>query len=396
MDITIYPRKLSGTICAIPSKSQAHRVLICSAFSDDPVTIICPETNDDIEATAGWLRALGAQISRTKDGYTVHPIKKIPPCATLDCRESGSTLRFMLPICASIGVNTTFLMSGRLSQRPLSPLWEELERMGAKLSRPTKDTIQCQGRLQSGTYTMDGSISSQFITGLMFALALLPQQSQLTITAQIESKPYIDMTENVLEAFGITSDNNCFGSQFHSPGCFTIEGDWSNAAFFLAAKALGNPVTVSGLSLHSKQGDKAIYSLLESLCAPLSVCCKDIPDLVPILAVAAGASNGGTFYNIGRLRLKESDRVAAVAEMLTTLGSKVTVDGDTMSVSPAAYAGGIIDAKNDHRIAMAAAIASTVSGAPITILGAECVKKSYPDFWSEFTRLGGYYEQYIR
>lgn len=398
MDITIFPKKLSGHINAIPSKSQAHRVLICSAFSDNPVQIKCPATNDDIEATAGCLRSLGADIQRTPDGYTVQPITKIPSVATLNCKESGSTLRFMLPICASLGVNTTFVMAGRLPQRPLSPLWEELERMGCILTRPTNNTIQCQGRLRSGQYAIDGGVSSQFITGLLFALALLPGKNELTVTGQIESKPYIDMTEDVLQSFGVRIDNYCFEGQFpfHSPGACVVEGDWSNGAFFLAAKALGNPITVSGLSMDSKQGDKAAYSLLEELSSNITICGKDIPDLIPILAVVAGAFKGAVFQNIGRLRLKESDRVSAVEQMLTTLGASVQVDGDTMTVSPAKYTGGIIDAKNDHRIAMAAAIASTVSEAPITILGAECVKKSYPDFWSEFTKLGGCYEQYIR
>lgn len=398
MDITIYPRKLSGHINAIPSKSQAHRILICAAFSDTPVTIICPATNDDIEATAGCLRSLGAKITRTPEGYIVSPVEKLPDTALLNCNESGSTLRFMLPVCASLGVDTTFQMSGRLPQRPLSPLWEELERMGCRLSRPTESTLRCQGRLRSGQYTIDGSVSSQFITGLLFALALLPGENRLTVTGQIESKPYIEMTEQVLQLFGVNTTNyRFFGNlPFHSPGEIIVEGDWSNGAFFLAAKAMGNPVEITGLAPDSKQGDRAAYELMEVISSPITVCGKDIPDLIPILAVVAASSQGGTFQNIGRLRLKESDRVAAVAQMLTTLGAAVQVDGDTMVVSPAPFSGGVIDSKKDHRIAMAAAIASTVSSAPITILGAECVKKSYPDFWSEFQRLGGYYEQYIR
>lgn len=398
MDITIYPRKLSGTVQAIPSKSQAHRILICSAFSDAPVTIECPQTNQDIEATAGCLRSLGADITRTGNGYVVTPIQIIPTAAILDCCESGSTLRFMLPICASLGVDTTFKLSGRLPQRPLSPLWEELERMGCILSRPTQNTIRCLGKLRSGTYSIDGSVSSQFITGLLFALALLPGKNDLRVTGQIESRPYIDMTLQVLETFGVyTHDfhfNNAF--PFHSPGTICVEGDWSNGAFFLAAKFLGNDIKVTGLSDDSKQGDLACSKILEALYRPITVCGKDIPDLIPILSVAAGASEGATFTNIGRLRLKESDRVEAIREMLSTLGADVQVKEDTLFVSPAPYCGGIVDSKNDHRIAMSAAIASTIASTPVTILGAECVKKSYPDFWSEFTRLGGYYEQYIR
>lgn len=398
MDITIYPGKLSGTVQAIPSKSQAHRILICSAFSDAPVNILCPQTNQDIEATAGCLRALGADITRTDDGYTVIPIHNIPKSAVIDCCESGSTLRFMLPICASLGIDTTILMSGRLPKRPLSPLWEELERMGCILTRPTESSLRCQGRLHSGNYVIDGSVSSQFITGLIFAIALLPGENTLTVTGQIESKPYIDMTEQVLRSFGVDTSGYGFNDAypFHSPGTIAVEGDWSNGAFFLAANKLGNDITVTGLSMESRQGDLACSEILDKLSEPITVCGKDIPDLIPILSVVAGASKGAVFQNVGRLRLKESDRVEAVREMLSALGASVTVEGDTLTVSPAQYSGGIIDSKNDHRIAMSAAIASTAASEPVTILGAECVKKSYPDFWSEFTRLGGHYEQYIR
>jgi len=398
MDITIYPRKLKGNITAIPSKSQAHRILICAAFSENDTHMICPASNQDIEATADCLRALGADIRKTEEGYHITPIRSIPETAVLNCKESGSTLRFMIPVCAALGVTATFQMAGRLPYRPLSPMWEELERMGCQLSRPTQTTILCQGRLQSGQYCMDGSVSSQFITGLMFALALLPGENKLQITGTIESKPYIDMTVQVLALFGKIFDGIQFTdrSPMHSPGQITVEGDWSNAAFFLAANALGNDITITGLSQDSKQGDRAADSLTKALQQNITVCGKDIPDLIPILAVTAGAKCGATFQNVRRLRLKESDRVQAVAEMLTNLGAKVQVTEDTMTVFPAEYGGCCIDSKNDHRIAMAAAIASTVASGPVTIINAQCVSKSYPQFWSEFSRLGGYYEQYIR
>lgn len=398
MDITIYPRKLSGNVCAIPSKSQAHRILICAAFSDSPVTIHCPQTNRDIDATVGCLRALGADITKTENGYIVLPIRQIPQQATLNCNESGSTLRFMLPICAAFGVDTLFQLSGRLPERPLSPLWDELERMGCSLSRPTKDTIRCQGQLQSGDYTISGRVSSQFITGLLFALALLPGDSTLKVTGKIESKPYITMTEKVLNTFGVKTDDYHFSESypFHSPGQIEVEGDWSNAAFFLAARVLGNPVNVTGLNTHSAQGDRICQKLFDELRDNITISGEDIPDLIPILAIVSGAKNGAEFQNISRLRLKESDRIEAVAQMLRTLGASVQTSENSMIVSPAQYEGGIIDAHNDHRIAMSAAIASTVSVMPITITGADCVKKSYPEFWSEFSRLGGYYEQYLR
>lgn len=397
MDITIFPRKLSGTVNAIPSKSQAHRILICAAFADAATDILCPETNQDIEATAACLRALGTTIERTGNGYRIEPVRELPDSAELNCGESGSTLRFMLPVCAALGVDTVFLMSGRLPYRPLSPLWEELERMGVQLSRPTENTIRSQGRLNSGVYTIDAGVSSQFITGLLFALSLLPGESELRITGKVESKPYIRMTENALRLFGIDTTQYIFhNATFHSPGTITVEGDWSNGAFFLGAQAIGNPVQVAGLTPLSSQGDRQAAELMKQLSQHITVDGADIPDLIPILAIVAGAKKGAEFRNIGRLRLKESDRIESVSSMLRALGTQVETGEDFLCVSPARYHSCTIDTQNDHRIAMAAAIASTVADGPVTILGAECVSKSYPGFWSEFTKLGGYYEQYIR
>lgn len=397
MDITIYPGKLSGTVQAIPSKSQAHRLLICAAFSQNPTTLICPATNQDIEATAGCLRALGASITRTDNGYHIIPASQIPEQAVLNCFESGSTLRFMLPIAASLGVDTTFLMAGRLPDRPLSPLWEELERMGCHLSRPQDNTLHLTGKLQSGEYFIDGSVSSQFITGLLFALMLLPGNSKLTVTGKVESTPYIRMTEEVIKLFGVPLNNYQFDHKpLLSPGTITVEGDWSNGAFFLSAKAMGNEITVCGLDENSAQGDKAASRLLDSLNSLIQIQGQDIPDLIPILAVVAGNKQGAKFEGIGRLRLKESDRIQSVAQMLAAFGANVTFTEDSLTVYPAPYHCCTINANNDHRIAMAAAIGATVADGPVTILGADCVKKSYPDFWSEFQKLGGKYEQHIR
>lgn len=398
MDITIYPQKLCGTLRAIPSKSQAHRLLICAAFSDNTTTLVCPETNQDIEATADCLRALGAQITRTDSGYTVFPVSEIPLRAELNCRESGSTLRFMLPVVGALGVDAVFTLAGRLPCRPLSPLWEEMERNGCTLSRPSETTIRCRGRLKPGNYTIDGGVSSQFITGLLFAMALLPGTSHLTVTGKIESMPYIEMTQQALAAFGVSTAQYrvCGKHPFQTPGQIQVEGDWSNGAFFLAAQALGSRVEVLGLDPGSAQGDRAAASILTGLDEPLTVDASDIPDLVPILAVTAAAKQGAAFTNIGRLRLKESDRVASVAAMLQRLGAKAHTTQDTLTVYPAAFTSCTIDSAGDHRIAMAAAIAATVADGPVTILNAQCVEKSYPSFWEEYARLGGNYEQHIR
>lgn len=398
MDIIIKPTKLRGTVAAIPSKSQAHRLLICASFADRKTRLYCPDTNRDIEATADCLRALGAEITRDEGGYTVLPVQSRPATAVLPCHDSGSTLRFLLPVAGALGVDATFQLEGRLPQRPLSPLWEEMERMGCTLTRPTADTIRCQGKLQSGIYTISGGVSSQFITGLLLAFPLISGESQLEITEKLESAPYVTMTLKAMEQFGVMVRNlSVAGNQdFTSPGTVTVEGDWSNGAFFLAAKALGNNVTVTGLRADSPQGDRAAAELLPGLEKKLIIDAADIPDLVPILAVTAACKQGAVFTNIGRLRLKESDRVESVKEMIIALGGTAESDAEALTVQGTGLHGGTVDARNDHRIAMSAAIAATACREDVIILGAQCVEKSYPRFFAEYRKLGGRYEQYLR
>ena len=384
MDITIQPNKLQGTVEVIPSKSQAHRLLICAAFADRPTTICCRATNRDIEATVECLRALGAKIHRESFGFHVEPVREIPKNALLPCRDSGSTLRFLLPVAGALGVDATFQMEGRLPQRPLSPLWEELERMGCNLSRPTPDTIRCQGNLRSGAYSIPGNVSSQFVSGLMFAQMLM-EGCTLEVTGKIESAPYMEMTRQAIGKFPLKD----------SP-VITVEGDWSNAAFWLAANALGSALYVAGLREDSPQGDRVCAVLLSKLTAHQTIDAADIPDLVPILSVMAAANRGAVFTNIARLRLKESDRVASVIAMLTALGGRAEADESTLTVFGTGLTGGTVDACNDHRIAMSAAIAATVCTESVTILGAECVEKSYPKFWAEYARSGGICEQHLR
>ena len=398
MNITIYPGKLSGQIRAIPSKSQAHRFLICAAFADKPTFIQCPNTNQDIEATARSLSAIGAKIRYRDDGYYVEPVCSIPNQAKIDCGESGSTLRFLLPICCALGIRTIIHMSGRLPARPLSPLWEELQAHGCCLSRPTNDSILVEGKLKPGTYTVAGNVSSQYISGLLFAAALMDGKSNIHITGKLESVPYVEMTQLALRCFDIKSNDYIVTGKFpfSSPEQLCVEGDWSNAAFFLVAKAIGNPIEVIGLDLASSQGDKAIMQIISRCERKPVIDISDIPDLAPILAVYFATQNGATFTNIQRLRLKESDRVASVSKMLRTFGIDAEYSEDTLRISSGAFHAGYIDAMNDHRIAMAAAIAATVAKGPVTIYGAECVAKSYPAFWEEYRRLGGNYEQYLR
>ena len=396
MDITISPRRLRGDLTVILSKSQAHRLLICAAFSDKPTLLQCAETNRDIEATADCLTALGAKILRTDSGYTVFPVKAVPEQAELHCRESGSTLRFLLPVAGALGVDALFTMEGRLPQRPLSPLWEEMERMGCTLTRPTSDTIRCTGKLRPGAYRIDGGISSQYITGLLLALSLLGSGSQLEITGKAESRPYIEMTKAAISLFGGDPDHPG-EKRFHSPGAVSVEGDWSNGAFFLATNELGSHLNLRGLDPDSPQGDRAVLGILPLLRSGAPrVSAADIPDLVPILSVAAASNHGAVFTDIRRLRMKESDRVASVMAMLKSLGGRAEADDNTLTVFPSGFTGGVVDSFNDHRIAMSAAIAATVCTGPVTVLGAECVSKSYPGFWEEYRRLGGNYEQHVR
>lgn len=397
MNLKITPSKLSGNLHVIPSKSQAHRLLICAAFADKPTVLHCPDRNRDMEATAACLNALQARIQHTDTGYHIIPMDRIPEKATLPCSDSGTTLRFLLPVVGALGINATFVMEGRLAQRPLSPLWEEMERMGCHLSYTDANTIRCQGKLRSGEYRIDGSVSSQFISGLLLASALIPGCSRIIITGNAQSKPYISMTQDAMERFGRSSKNMTVsgGQPYISPGFLAVEGDWSNGAFFLAANALGSHITMDNLSESSIQGDKAVAELLIRLKQHCILSAADIPDLVPILAVVAACSQGAVFTDIQRLRFKESDRVASVIAMLRSLGGHADATEDTLTVFPTGLTGGSVDCAKDHRIAMAAAIAATVCKDPVILLGAECVEKSYPKFFEQYRKLGGNYEQYI-
>ena len=232
----------------------------------------------------------------------------------------------------------------------------------------------------------------------MFALAIMGHDSSLNVTGKVESKPYIEMTRQALSLFGVSTKDNHISDTFPfcSPSQIAVEGDWSNGAFFLAANAIGSHLTLEGLNASSAQGDRAVSAILNSMNDLITVSAADIPDLVPILSVVAAAKSGTVFTNIQRLRLKESDRVKSIIAMLRALGIQASATEDTLTVHSGKFTGGVVDAVNDHRIAMSAAIAATIANGPVTILGAQCVAKSYPTFWDEYRRLGGNYEQYIR
>lgn len=410
MDKVIFPRPLGGKIAAIASKSQAHRLLICAALADQATGLSCAELSKDIEATAACLTALCADISYQNAGYLVVPREKAAVCRC-NCGESGSTLRFLLPVAAALGVETTFVLHGRLPERPLTPLWEELEAHGCTLSRPTADTVRCAGRLTGGTYRMAGNVSSQFISGLLFALPLTGEESNIMLTSPLESADYVRMTLAALRTFGIAVGENergwhiPAGQRYRSCGSARVEGDWSNAAFWLTAGAISGEMTVTGLTPDSPQGDRRIAGLLARFGAEVAwrdnavtvrprrlrgidIDARDIPDLVPPLALAAACADGTTrIYGAERLRIKESDRLQSVAGALNALGAAVEILPDGLLIRGGTLTGGTVDSQNDHRIAMLAAIASAVCSAPVTLHGAEAVQKSYPRFWADFEKL---------
>lgn len=413
MDLILHPRPLAGTVAAIPSKSWAHRLLLGAALSGEPTLLSCGPLSRDIQATMSCLSALGAELTYQNDTVLVHP-GRLPGCCRLPCGESGSTLRLLLPVVAALGIHAGFFMEGRLPSRPLAPLGRELEAHGVRLSRPEPGFLQCRGKLEPGSFRLPGNVSSQFISGLLFALPLLDRESTLTVTGPVESGPYLKMTLAALELFGIhpTVRGAAYflsPASYRSPGQVHVEGDWSNAAFWLCAGALGDsPVTVEGLDLASPQGDRTILAALSRFGARIvrstgsatvvperlsgfDLDARDVPDLVPVIAAVASCAEGTTrIHNCGRLRLKESDRLETTTETLRTLGASIEVSGDDLVIEGRErLAGGSVASHNDHRIAMMAAVAATRCERPVEIRGAEAVAKSYPDFFDHYRLLGG-------
>lgn len=403
-----------GSIPAIDSKSRAHRLLLCAALSESPCRVACTARSADILATVRCLRALGAVIDDTGDGFAVTPLRRdaIPADAVLDCGESGSTLRFLLPVVCALGMPVRLKMAGRLPERPLSPLYEVLTDHGAALGAPGSNPLTVAGSLQKPTFTIDASVSSQFISGLLFALPLLGG-GRANLTGRVESAGYLDMTAEALAAAGVEITRDAEGyavrGDYAMPPVCRVEGDWSNAAFWLCAGAIGAaPVTVTGLDPASSQGDRAVVEQLRRFGAavdvsggavtvsprPLCGCVIDaaqIPDLIPALSVVAAVAQGETqIVNAGRLRLKESDRLTATAALLTALGGQVTEQPEGLRIAGVSrLRGGVADACGDHRIAMAAAVAACAAAGEVTVHGAEAVDKSYPNFWHDFAALGG-------
>lgn len=413
---------LQGAVTPPPSKSQAHRLLICAALGCEPVTIVCNAVNDDIMATMRCLNALGAEITFSSGVFSVKPVKVIKG-GTLDCGESGSTLRFLVSVAAVLGADATFVGTGKLPQRPMGQLLDALALHGVTFTRSGCDELplSCTGQLRGGCYTLPGNISSQYLTGLLFALPLAAEDSEIEVTDGLTSASYVTMTLDALRVAGIKIEQcgNIFrikGNQrYRMFSHLVVEGDWSSAAFWVVAGVAGKrPVTICGMDDESLQGDSYIIEHLRSMGAFIEMRdgnvvampshlfgaeldCTDTPDLLPVLSVAAAVAQGTTlFTGVGRLRYKESDRLAAVRDMLSSFGIASQIGEDSFTVfggEPVVEKD--VDSYNDHRIAMSAAVMSTVAQGVTTIVGAGCVAKSYPSFFEDFASLGGVVEKVV-
>lgn len=421
MNVICYPAALSGTVRAIPSKSDAHRKLICAALSETGGTLpLYAPFCEDIAATIRCLTALGAEFSQSDAGLHITPIRR-QAHADLDCGESGSTLRFLLPVAMAVCGSISVTGGGRLPERPIQTLTDAMSAHGVQFSQ-TKLPLSASGGLTGGIYEIAGNISSQFLSGLLMALPLCDSDSEIRLTTPLQSSKYVDMTLDTLRMFGakiaVDQTDRLLRYQIKStnhlqfPANIDIDGDWSNAAFWLTAGAIQpkETLSISGLNSSSIQGDKAIADILshsganiaqtgcrfDVSCGTLTnfdVSMGEIPDLLPILAVRAALGEGVChFTNAERLRIKESDRLSSVAAILSALGGQVEELPDGLTVTGGSLSGGTVDAQNDHRLVMAAAVAALRCTGPVTILGAEAVNKSYPAFFEDYRSLGGHIE----
>lgn len=395
MNVIIRPSRAEGIVTAPPSKSMAHRLLIGAGLSGGESVVRGLAYSKDIEATIACLRALGAIIAL--DGDTafirgVDPTRPLGQLGDLNCNESGSTLRFFLPLCLLDGARRTLRGSAYLFTRPLS-VYEDITREQGIVFEKSSDSLTVQGRLNSGVYAVPGNISSQFITGLLYALPLLDGDSSIRLIPPVESRSYIDMTAAALRAFGVivTAHGDCYeirGRQRYTPADVRVEGDYSNAAFYEALNLAGSSVKVEGLNADSLQGDRIYKILFEKINRHEGVVdIADCPDLGPVLFAAASLCGGGAFTGTRRLKLKESDRAAAMREELLKFGVTVTVGENDVSVSGMPHEPSVpLDGHGDHRIVMALAVLCTVTGG--VIRGAEAVSKSFPDFFDRLKELG--------
>ena len=420
-DLKIYPSELKGEVKIPPSKSMAHRAIICAALSDGLCIIENIDYSDDIIATIDAMNSLGAKIVKHKDYIEVIGAygsdEKAKETRVIDCNESGSTLRFLVPISLLFKGSSNFIGRGNLGKRPLTTYYNIFERQGIEYYYEEDNlNLVINGELKAGTFEVEGNVSSQFITGLLFTLPLLKEDSKIIITTEMESKGYIDLTLKAMSDFGVEIINNNYrefiikGNQKYNARNYRVEGDYSQAAFFLCADSLGNDVLCKDLDLNSLQGDKEVIDILERMNVVFNA--NDIgvkgiangeltstvidgsqcPDIIPVLTAVASLTNGTTeIINAGRLRIKECDRLAAVTSELNKLGAKIIEKEDGLVITGVEKLQGGVEvwSHKDHRIAMTLAIASTRCEKPIVINDYECVAKSYPNFFEDFKALGG-------
>lgn len=403
MNVTITPTQLRGRVMVPPSKSQAHRFIIAAGLAEGTSVLENVAFSQDVEATIRCMEELGAQIARDGSTLTVEgmganarsPMRRMAR-PHLDCGESASTLRFLIPVALALHGGGVFTGRGRLMERPLQPYFDLFEEKG--ISYEWKDgVLSVHGVLTPGDYTLPGHVSSQFFSGLMFALPLLEGDSRIVITSPLESGSYVELTREAMQLAGVRSDKGCLpGNQTYHAFRAVVEADWSQAAFFYAAHGLLNEVSMGGLNPFSTQGDSQIVHFYQELCGSDEEAAQDVsqcPDLFPALAVMAALRDRCSTHIGGaaRLRIKECDRIAAVVEVLQKFGLAVEEFADGISLVGKSQLRGdvVIDSHNDHRIVMMAAIAATRATGPVTITHAECVAKSYPDFWEVYESLGG-------
>ena len=403
MDVTIIPGTLKGAVTPPPSKSQAHRLILAAALAGGVSTLSNVELSRDVAATLDCVAALGARWERrgedaleiTGTGGLFPPGGELP---RFDCGESGSTLRFLIPVALAAAGGGVFTGRGRLMDRPQGPYQRLCAERGIAWEREG-DTLTLRGRLEPGEYALPGDVSSQFITGLLYALPLLPGESVIRVTTGLESRDYVSMTLEALGDSGVAvyKEGNALrvpGGQRFLPQRRAVEADWSQAAFWYAANFLGAQADIRGLDPASSQGDRAVASFYWKLARPgdVELDVSQCPDLVPPLCAMAAVRKGtARLTHAARLRLKESDRLSSVTAALTALGADIQEGADSLTIRglDRLAGGGVVDCQNDHRIAMMAAVAAQACERPVTLLGAECVSKSYSRFWEDYKMLGG-------
>ena len=413
-DVKFSPFVPNGTVNVPPSKSDVHRAIICAAMANGVSRISPVALSNDIKATIGCIKALGADAVLennvlTVDGTNMYKNKT----ALLDCGESGSTLRFFIPIAAVGNINAIFVGKGKLPQRPIGIFTEALPKAGTVCKTEGGLPLEIKGQLKSGIFEIPGNVSSQFITGLLLALPILEGDSEIVLTSPLESVGYIAMTIRTMKQFGVNIQAtekgwHIKGGQSYKTCDYTTDGDWSQAAFFMVLGAVSGKVTVKGVAKDSTQGDKKCAEILARFGAKvtqldnevtvekgelkaITVDASQIPDLVPVLSVCAAFAEGTTkIINAERLRIKECDRLKATAELLNNLGGKVKELSDGLEITGvSSLKGGNVNGYNDHRIVMSAAVCAARSDEDITATFAMSINKSYPDFYIDYNSIGG-------